>query len=169
MKKISLLLFILLIGCSKLNLNSSSSYTSSSTISSSSIISSSSETEDVFTSDSNSSSSISSLSSIELNSSSSSLSSSKLEENIDSIKKIKEKAQDFKGLENSVGVYESSISVKLNLKLLACLDAITTKSGYGDRYKILMSDGQDYIYLKTSYENYSYLKNYVQDQGVYTI
>ena len=87
----------------------------------------------------------------------------------DTIGKIKEKAKDFVGLENSVGVYESNVKVELDLKLLACLDAVTTKSGYGDRYKILMSDGKDYIYLKTSYENYNYLKQYVQNQEVYKI
>lgn len=85
------------------------------------------------------------------------------------IKKIKEQAQNYIGLENEVGVYESNFSVTLNLKLLACLDAITTQKGYGDRYKILMSDGEDYIYLKTTYENYDYLKKYVTNQGVYSV
>ena len=85
------------------------------------------------------------------------------------IKDIKNKAKDFKGLENNVGVYESNIEVSLNLKLLACLDAITTKAGYGNRYKILMTDGSDYIYLKVGEENYKYLKDYVKDQSVYFI
>jgi uncharacterized protein involved in tolerance to divalent cations len=85
------------------------------------------------------------------------------------IKKIKQEALKFKGQENNVGVYESNISVTMELKLLACLDAITTKSGYGDRYKILMTDGFDYIYLKTNQENYNYLKNEVKKQYVYSI
>lgn len=85
------------------------------------------------------------------------------------IKEIKEKAKEFIGLENEVGVYESNIKVNINLKLLACLDAITSKTGYGDRYKLLMSDGKDYIYVKTTQENYSYLKDYVTDQSVYFI
>ena len=85
------------------------------------------------------------------------------------IASIKEKAKEFVGKENKYGVYESNVSVSLNLKLLANLDAITTKDGYGDRYKILMSDGKDYIYLKTNYENYDYLEKYVTDQGVYSV
>ena len=87
----------------------------------------------------------------------------------ETIKNIKDKAQDFLGKENSVGVYESNIEVEIELKLLACLDAITTKTGYGDRYKILMTDGNDYIYVKTTDKNYQYLKDYVNDQGVYKV
>ena len=74
------------------------------------------------------------------------------------ISSIKEKAKEFVGKENSVGVYESDIEVNIKLKLLSTLDAITSKTGYGDRYKILMTDGEDYIYLKTTYQNYDYLK-----------
>ena len=85
------------------------------------------------------------------------------------ISSIKEKAKEFVGKENSVGVYESDIEVNIKLKLLSTLDAITSKTGYGDRYKILMTDGVDYIYLKTTYQNYDYLKKYVVDQGVYNV
>lgn len=88
---------------------------------------------------------------------------------LNTIKDIKEKAEEFKGLENNVGVYESNVSVSLKLKLLSVLDAITSKTGYGDRYKILMTDGNDYIYLKTNYENYDYLKKYVKNQDVYQV
>ena len=98
-------------------------------------------------------SSSSSLSSSKNSSIESTNSSSSLTQSI-TIAHIKEKAKEYKGLENSVGVYESNYSVEIELKLLACLDAITTKTGYGDRYKILMSDGTDYIYLKTKQENY---------------
>ena len=70
-------------------------------------------------------------------------------EEISSIADIKNKAQGFEKLVNNVGVYESSIYVDINLKLIACLDSITSKTGYGDRYKLLMSDGNDYIYIKT--------------------
>lgn len=122
------------------------------------------------------SSTISSNSSLEESSSSSSNSSSSLSSSSSSenketltISSIKEEAKKYKGLENSVGVYESNYYVEIDLTLIACLDAITTKSGYGDRYKILMSDGNDYIYIKTKQENYTYLKNYVEDRGVYTV
>ena len=123
------------------------------------------------TTSSNSSSDFSSSSSTGSSSSSSSTSSTNSSSLIEkyNIKKIKEKAKEFIGLENSVGVYESNVKVSLNLKMLACLDAITTKSGYGDRYKILMTDGEDYIYVKTTQKNYEYLKKYVANKGVYKI
>lgn len=101
--------------------------------------------------------------------SSSNDSTSESNENAVTIKKIKEQAQSFLGKENSVGVYESNIIVEIELKLISCLDAITTKQGYGNRYKILMSDGEDYIYVKTTDKNYEYLKQYVNDQGVYLV
>lgn len=85
------------------------------------------------------------------------------------IKQIKEIASNYTSMKNDVGVYESSIEINIDLKLLACLDAITSKSGYGDRYKVLMSDGIDYIYVKTNFNNYDYLKNYVNDQSTYNI
>lgn len=86
-----------------------------------------------------------------------------------SVKEIKEIAKGFKGKENSVGVYESNIEADIDLTLIACLDAVTTKTGYGDRYKILMCDDNDYIYIKTSAENYQYLKQYVNDRSLYNI
>ena len=92
-----------------------------------------------------------------------------IQTSLKTIKDIKEKAKEFVGKENSVGVYESDIEVNIKLKLLSTLDAITSKTGYGDRYKILMTDGVDYIYLKTTYQNYDYLKKYVVDQGVYNV
>ena len=150
------------------NSTSISSLTSSNTsiTASSSLSSSSSSNKDSSTSSSISSSSSSNLSSS--SSSTSSSSSSKVENKI-TISFVKEEAKKYKGLENSVGVYESNYYVEIDLALIACLDAITTKTGYGDRYKILMSDGNDYIYIKTKQENYTYLKNYVEDRGVYTV
>lgn len=85
------------------------------------------------------------------------------------IREIKEESKKFIGLENEVGVYESDVSVSIKLKLLSVLDAITTKKGYGNRYKILMTDGKDYIYLKATDTIYEYLKNYVQQQDVYLV
>ena len=86
-----------------------------------------------------------------------------------SVKEIKEIAKGFRGLENNVGVYESNIEVDIDLTLIACLDAVTSKTGYGDRYKILMCDDNDYIYIKTTLENYQYLKQYVNDRSLYNI
>lgn len=85
------------------------------------------------------------------------------------IKEIKEKALNYLGKENEVGIYESNEKVNIELAVISCLDAITTKTGYGDRYKILMSDGEDYIYIKTNRKNYEYLEKYVQNRGVYLI
>lgn len=86
-----------------------------------------------------------------------------------SIKEIKEIAKQYETNKDVYGIYETNIKISIDLKLLACLDAITTKGSYGNRYKILMSDGIDYIYVKTNQTNYTYLKDYVQEQGVYTI
>lgn len=116
----------------------------------------------------NISSSLTQSSESSLISSVSSVSSSNENTNV-SIKEIKEKAKWFVGKENSVGVYESDIYVSLDLQIIACLDAITTKTGYGDRYKILMSDGKDYIYVKTTQKNYQYLEKYVVNKGVYRV
>ncbi len=88
---------------------------------------------------------------------------------LNTIKDIKEESKKFIGLENDVGVYESDTSVSVKLKLLSVLDAVTTKKGYGNRYKILMTDGSDYIYLKVNNEIYTYLKEYVSQQGVYQV
>lgn len=93
----------------------------------------------------------------------------KQEEKITSIKQIKEIAKEYTTLKNNVGVYESNINVELDLKLLACLDAITTKKGYGNKHKLLMSDGTNYIYVKTTESNYNYLKDYVNDQSTYKV
>lgn len=85
------------------------------------------------------------------------------------LKEIKDIALSYKNQVNIVGVYESNINVDIDLTLIACLDAVTSKTGYGDRYKLLMSDGFDYIYIKTTYSNYDYLKEYVNNRGLYNI
>lgn len=159
-KSLLFLLVVLLTSCSN-NQNISNNYDSINSSIQSEITSVfSSENESVFSEESSSE-----LSSDNIESSSS----EEITSQLLSIRQIKEKAKEFVGKENEVGVYESSIMVNLNLKLLSCLDAITSKIGYGDRYKILMTDGEDYIYLKTNYNNYSYLKNYVENQGVYKV
>lgn len=177
MKKILLFIISLsMFGCTFENINSSLSVDKTSGVENSSnslinthISSTISNTSNNSISISNSIlSSITSSSNSLGNNSSSTSSSSSVQEKI-SIKKIKEIANGYKGLENNVGVYESNYEVNIDLKLLACLDAITTKEGYGNRYKILMTDGEDFIYLKTSFNNYDYLKDYVEDKGVYNV
>ena len=167
MKKFKfILLSLLLCSCGLTNVSSLSTSSSSTSFSSSINETSSTSNEELSSSTSSSGSTTSSL----ISSSSSIPSSSSKEEikNI-TIKDIKEEASKYKGLENNVGVYESNKTVEIDLVLIACLDAITTKQGYGDRYKILMSDGEDYIYIKTTLENYNYLKQYVDNRGVYKV
>lgn len=60
---------------------------------------------------------------------------------------------------NDYGVCESNIDVEIKGKVLARFDAITTKSGYGNRYKILVANLDQYIYLKVSKEVYDQLEN----------
>ena len=167
MKKFKfILLSLLLCSCGLTNVSSLSTSSSSTSFSSSIIETSSTSNEELSSSTSSSGSTTSSL----ISSSSSIPSSSSKEEikNI-TIKDIKEEASKYKGLENNVGVYESNKTVEIDLVLIACLDAITTQQGYGNRYKILMSDGEDYIYVKTSQENYKYLEKYADNRGVYKV
>ena len=131
--------------------------------------SSSNESSIVTSSTSSSSKPSSSSSSTSTSKPSSSSSTSIKDTEFITIKDIKERAKKYIGLENNVGVYESNEYVEIELRLIACLDAITTKTGYGDRYKILMSDGIDYIYIKTKDTNYSYLEKYVENGGVYHV
>lgn len=64
-----------------------------------------------------------------------------------------------KDFANAVGVYESDQEAEFEVKLLASLDAITTKAGYGNRYKLLVANDEGYIYLKVGPEIYSRLKS----------
>lgn len=141
-----------------------SEVTISESYSSETSLESSSSSESIIISDSSSASS-------ESSSTSSSESSSSSSEEIKylSIKEIKEIAKSYVGKENNVGVYESTFYVETELKLLAALDAITTKTGYGDRYKLLMTDGEDYIYIKVPAQSYDYVKDYVNNQDIYRI
>ena len=173
MKKVMLFFISLSIfGCTFENINSSVTINSNSSMVSSvnSLIFICSSTSSTFVSSNDNESSNSLVNSISSGSNKLSNTSTSMSNNeFSSIEKIKEIANNYRGLENSVGVYESNYEVNIDLKLLACLDAITTKEGYGDRYKILMSDGKDYIYLKTNFNNYDYLKKYIENKGVYRI
>lgn len=98
---------------------------------------------------------------------SSSSSNSAAEKN--SVKDIKQKAENYLSSVNEVGVYESTEEVEIDLQLIAVLDAITTKQGYGSRYKALMSDGEDYIYVKITDTEYKNLKKYVTERQTYHV
>lgn len=86
-----------------------------------------------------------------------------------SVKGIKKKAENYLSSVNEVGVYESTEEVEIDLQLIAVLDAITTKQGYGSRYKALMSDGEDYIYVKITDTEYKNLKKYVTERQTYHV
>lgn len=164
-KNIKLLLLcsaLLFTGCSR-NVNSSNSSIHNSSISSESSVSSEivSSNEDVVSS-SNVISSEESISSENVSSeNSTNVESSSEEIKLSSLSTIKEKARELSNKVNNLGVAESDIKVKIDLKLLAYFDMITTKTGMGDRYKLLMTDGSDYIYVKTSFEVYDKAKNRV--------
>ena len=103
------------------------------------------------------------------NSSEQSSSSSNSVAEIISVKDIKKKAENYLSSVNEVGVYESTEEVEIDLQLIAVLDAITTKQGYGSRYKALMSDGEDYIYVKITDTEYKNLKKYVTERQTYHV
>ena len=86
-----------------------------------------------------------------------------------SVKYIRQKAKNYLSSVNEVGVYESTEEVEIDLQLIAVLDAITTKQGYGSRYKALMSDGEDYIYVKITDTEYKNLKKYVTERQTYHV
>lgn len=76
-----------------------------------------------------------------------------------SISSCKEKVNQLLPLVNDKNVAESDIQVEIVAKVLARFDAITTQSGYGDRYKILVANEDGYIYLKVNGDIYSRLEN----------
>lgn len=71
------------------------------------------------------------------------------------------------GRENEVGVAESDHRVSFVAKMYSCLDAITTKAGYGNRYKILVADATGYLYVKVPFASYEYLSKYDNQYGCY--
>lgn len=86
------------------------------------------------------------------------------------IKEAKELAKPLFGKENEVGVYESDIRVSLKkVQLVDVLDAITTKQGYGSRYKLLVADNTGYMYIKVPQTIYENMKKYRNDKSSYDI
>ncbi len=62
---------------------------------------------------------------------------------------------------NELGVAESNIKANINLKLLSVTDVITSKALTGNRYKLLMTNGEQYIYVKVNDRVYSSMKTRV--------
>lgn len=83
----------------------------------------------------------------------------KEEEPIVSLALAKKTALEGQDRVNDVGVYESDRKAELEVRLLASLDAITTKAGYGNRYKLLVANDEGSLYLKVGAEIYNRLKS----------
>lgn len=171
MKKKNLILsgLIFLLGltaCQGTNIISSISVSSSTSSSQSNVETASSSNQ---TSLSTSSSSPITVQTSSNNSSWQSSSSSNSADEKISVKYIRQKAENYLSSVNEVGVYESTEEVEIDLQLIAVLDAITTKQGYGSRYKALMSDGEDYIYVKITDTEYKNLKKYVTERQTYHV
>lgn len=171
MKKKNLILsgLIFLLGltaCQGTNIISSISVSSSTSSSQSNVETTSSSNQ---TSLSTSSSSPITVQTSSNNSSWQSSSSSNSADEKISVKYIRQKAENYLSSVNEVGVYESTEEVEIDLQLIAVLDAITTKQGYGSRYKALMSDGEDYIYVKITDTEYKNLKKYVTERQTYHV
>lgn len=171
MKKKNLILsgLIFLLGltaCQGTNIISSISVSSSTSSSQSNVETTSSSNQ---TSLSTSSSSPITVQTSSNNSSWQSSSSSNSADEKISVKYIRQKAKNYLSSVNEVGVYESTEEVEIDLQLIAVLDAITTKQGYGSRYKALMSDGEDYIYVKITDTEYKNLKKYVTERQTYHV
>lgn len=161
------LIFLLgLTACQGTNIISSISVSSSTSSSQSNVETTSSSNQ---TSLSTSSSSPITVQTSSDNSSWQSSSSSNSADEKTSVKYIRQKAENYLSSVNEVGVYESTEEVEIDLQLIAVLDAITTKQGYGSRYKALMSDGEDYIYVKITDTEYKNLKKYVTERQTYHV
>lgn len=97
----------------------------------------------------------------------------KKEPKLVTIKELKEEGEKYKAQVNDAGVYVSSdYYVKIeNLQLISLLDAITTRGDYNisPRYKALMSDGSDYLYVQCEFEKYKQLKDYVEKHQTYNV
>lgn len=157
---IGLSLSLLLIGC---NGKSSTSSTSNTSLNSSeySSIELSDSSSSIVSEESSVATSSNDIFSSQISSEVSSLDSSSIQDNnyITSIKECKEKAKQLSSVVNDKNVAESDLMVNIKAKVLARFDAITTKSGYGNRYKILVANDEGYIYLKVDDKIYSKLEN----------
>lgn len=157
---IGLSLSLLLIGC---NGKSSTSSTSNTSLNSSeySSIELSDSSSSIVSEESSVATSSNDIFSSQISSEVSSLDSSSIQDNnyITSIKECKEKAKQLSSVVNDKNVAESDLMVNIKAKVLSRFDAITTKNGYGNRYKILVVNDEGYIYLKVDDIIYSKLEN----------
>lgn len=152
------LLLVSLCGCSKKN-GQSSSIIDSSIIDSSFVSSNTNSTFESSSSNSSSSEGNSSNSSSESSSSSIDDSSSLEETIITSLSEARIKGTSYKDKVNEVGVYQGEDKVKLTCELLSRNDAITSKKGYTNQYKLLMANEEGYIYINVPLEIYKKLEN----------
>ena len=161
-KKILLLLCVsfILVGCNR-NSSSVSSIISNTTSENVTLSSNSSGNTSSISNSYLSESSVSTTSSNEINNTSSEedLSSTSEEKILSDLEVIKECARGLKSSVNDLGVAESNVKVSLDLKILSVFDMITTKNGMGNRYKLLMSDGNGFIYVKTNADVYQKAKS----------
>lgn len=165
MKKIfiPLLLITLLFSCSKGNRNVNTSSNSNVEGSSNYEITSSrqEESSSSLKQSENSSQKENSESKSTSSSQSESKSTSKNEEIIETIAIIdaKEKSLALKDNVNEVDVAVSTEMVQIKGTLLSRNDAVTTKKGYGNRYKLFIVDTTSYIYVQVDYKVYAKLEN----------
>ncbi len=94
--------------------------------------------------------------------SSSSTSSSTSKEELNKISLIKEvKELKLQELVNDIDVATSLEEVTIKATLLNRMDVITTKKGYGDRYKLFVMDESGYLYIQVNYQVYQKTENLI--------
>lgn len=71
---------------------------------------------------------------------------------------IRKKALSLDDGSSEVNVYEGEDQVNIDLKIISTFDMITTKKGYGNRYKLLMTDGTNIILVKVNDKIYDFAK-----------
>ncbi len=69
---------------------------------------------------------------------------------------------------NNRGVYTSTIQAEITAQLLTLQDYGTTKAGYNGRYKAFVANETGFITVNLSDAGYTNMRNYKQEQQVYT-
>lgn len=151
------LILLFLFSCSRNNINTSYSISSSFNLDTSSDNSSSS-INSMFESENNESSSFTSKSS---NNSSNEEVNSSSQEHVSfyTINKVREMSYALQNMTNEYDVAVSTKQVSITGVLLNRVDVVTTKKGYGDRYKLFIADETSYIYIQVNYATYAKLEN----------
>lgn len=75
------------------------------------------------------------------------------------INEVKPLCLALKNQVNDVDVAKSDEVVKISGVLLNRIDVVTTKSGYGNRYKLFIADETDYIYVQIDLTTYKKVEN----------